>query len=93
MQIYSRKVESNQPLTLVESRSHGSQALEDYIQENNLQITSRVASGSSLKICLVAEGKADIYPRMGPTMEWDVAARDAIYRYSGRRGSQLGISI
>ena len=84
VQIYSRKAESNQPLTLVESRSHGSQALEDYIIENNLQISSHVASGSSLKICLVAEGKADIYPRLGPTMEWDVAAGDAIYRYSGK---------
>lgn len=83
VRIYSRKADSKKPLTLVESRSHVSQALEDYINENNLQISSRVASGSSLKICLVAEGEADIYPRMGPTMEWDVAAGDAIYRYSG----------
>lgn len=81
--IYSQKADMNRPLTLVESRSHGSEALENYIQEHNLQIASRIASGSSLKICLVAEGKADIYPRMAPTMEWDVAAGDAIYRYSG----------
>ena len=84
VRIYSRKADSKKPLTLVESRSHVSQALEDYTNENNLQISSRVASGSSLKICLVAEGKADIYPRMGPTIEWDVAAGDAIYRYSGK---------
>ncbi len=39
-------------------------------------------SGSSLKICQVAEGSADIYPRFAPTMEWDTAAGDAIARYS-----------
>ena len=83
IQLQSVKADPKQPLRLVESRSHGSEALENYIREHNLQISSRVASGSSLKICLVAEGKADIYPRMAPTMEWDVAAGDAIYRYSG----------
>ena len=82
-QLFSLKADPELPLRLVESRSHGSEALENYIREHNLQISSRVASGSSLKICLVAEGKADIYPRMAPTMEWDVAAGDAIYRYSG----------
>jgi 3'(2'), 5'-bisphosphate nucleotidase len=40
--------------------------------------------GSSLKICLVAEGKADLYPRFGPTMEWDTAAAHAIAREAGR---------
>ncbi|MBT6399881.1 MAG: 3'(2'),5'-bisphosphate nucleotidase CysQ [Verrucomicrobia bacterium] len=83
IQLFSIKADPKQPLRLVESRSHGSEALENYIREHNLQISSRVASGSSLKICLVAEGKADIYPRMAPTMEWDVAAGDAVYRYSG----------
>ena len=83
IQLQSIKADPKQPLRLVESRSHGSEVLENYIREHNLQISSRLASGSSLKICLVAEGKADIYPRMAPTMEWDVAAGDAIYRYSG----------
>ena len=83
IQLQSIKADPKQPLRLVESRSHGSEALENYIREHNLQISSRVASGSSLKICLVAEGKADIYPRIAPTMEWDVAAGDAVYRYSG----------
>lgn len=83
--IYSQIADPSQPLSLVESRSHGSEALENYIQDRKLTISSRVASGSSLKICLVAEGKADIYPRMAPTMEWDVAAGDAIYRYSGKQ--------
>ena len=41
--------------------------------------------GSSLKLCLIAEGKADIYPRFGPTMEWDTAAADAVVRAAGRR--------
>ena len=81
--LHSVKADPEQPLRLVESRSHGSDALENYIREHNLQISSRMASGSSLKICLVAEGKADIYPRLASTMEWDVAAGDAIYRYSG----------
>ena len=44
-----------------------------------------VAMGSSLKLCLVAEGKADLYPRFGPTMEWDTAAADAVVRAAGGR--------
>jgi len=47
-----------------------------------------VPSGSSIKFCLVAEGKADLYPRLGPTMEWDTAAADAVYRYSGKNGEK-----
>src|SRR5690606_11904957 len=44
-----------------------------------------VSMGSSLKLCLVAEGKADLYPRLAPTMEWDTAAGHAIARYAGCR--------
>ena len=44
-----------------------------------------VSIGSSLKICLVAEGEADIYPRLGPTMEWDTGAAHAIVNESGGR--------
>jgi 3'(2'), 5'-bisphosphate nucleotidase len=44
-----------------------------------------ISAGSSLKICLVAEGKADIYPRLGPTMEWDTAAGQAIAENAGRQ--------
>ncbi len=43
-----------------------------------------ISSGSSLKICLVAEGKANVYPRFGPTMEWDTAAGHAIAKYAGK---------
>lgn len=71
--------------TCVASRSHLSPETEAYIEElrkvhNDLQL---ISSGSSLKICLVAEGKADVYPRHAPTMEWDTAAGDAIARASG----------
>jgi len=68
------------PFTVVASRSHLSPETEAFI--NNLRREhpdlELVSSGSSLKICLVAEGKADIYPRHAPTMEWDTAAGHAI---------------
>jgi 3''(2''),5''-bisphosphate nucleotidase (EC 3.1.3.7) len=44
-----------------------------------------LSKGSSLKICLVAEGIADIYPRLGPTMEWDIAAGDIIASEAGKK--------
>ena len=44
-----------------------------------------VSMGSSLKICLVAEGVADVYPRFAPTMEWDTAAGHAIAKYAGKK--------
>ena len=53
-----------------------------------IPVARRVKAGSSLKFCWVAEGKADIYPRLGPTMEWDVAAGDCVYRQSGRDGER-----
>jgi 3'(2'), 5'-bisphosphate nucleotidase len=43
-----------------------------------------IACGSSLKLCMVAEGKADIYPRFGPTSEWDIAAAHAVVKEAGR---------
>ena len=49
-----------------------------------------VSSGSSIKICLVAEGKADVYPRFAPTMEWDTAAGHAIARAAGMEIYQAG---
>ena len=45
--------------------------------------------GSSLKLCLIAEGKADIYPRFGPTMEWDTAAGHAIAKYAASIGCRF----
>jgi len=67
--------------TIVASRSHGSQELEDWLR--NIEIEARVNIGSSLKFCLVAEGKADLYPRFGPTKEWDTAAGHAIVLAAG----------
>jgi len=74
----------DQPLVVVESRSHGSPELEAYLA--TIAVRERIRVGSSLKFCWVAEGRADIYPRLGPTMEWDVAAGDCIYRNSAPSG-------
>jgi len=84
--IYSERADKNKPLKIVQSRSHGSDKLEQQLSEQGIDIGDSVKAGSSLKFCLVAEGKADIYPRMGPTMEWDVAAGDCVYRNSARKG-------
>ncbi len=85
--IFSKRADRTKPLRLIESRSHGSMELEEYLKKENLNVVKRVKSGSSLKICLVAEGEADFYPRFTPTMEWDVAAGDCIYRNSAKEGT------
>jgi 3'(2'), 5'-bisphosphate nucleotidase len=84
--IYSAAPPAGTPLTVVESLSHPSPELEEYLR--TIPVARRVKAGSSLKFCWVAEGRADIYPRLGPTMEWDVAAGDCIYRQSGRDGER-----
>ena len=69
-------------LDVVASRSHGdAQALENFLQGRSVR--SLKSAGSSLKICLVAEGEADIYPRLGRTMEWDIAAGHAVLAAAG----------
>lgn len=78
--------DSSDPTVAVQSRSHGSDELVEQLAEKGINISETIPAGSSLKFCLVAEGRADIYPRMGPTMEWDVAAGDCVYRYSARQG-------
>ena len=72
--------------TIVASRSHMSPETEQYIAQMRREhkVVQLISSGSSLKICLVAEGKANVYPRFAPTMEWDTAAGDAIARAAGR---------
>ncbi len=70
---------------VVGSRSHRTKETEDFINilkkdHTNIDIMS---VGSSLKLCMIAEGKADIYPRFGPTMEWDIAAGHAIINCAG----------
>lgn len=57
---------------------------------DRLGISDRVARGSSLKFCLIAAGEADIYPRLGQTMQWDTAAGDAVLRAAGGRTLQAG---
>ena len=68
------------------SRSHPSKETEIFIEEQVQKHSSveLLAMGSSLKLCLVAEGKADLYPRFAPTMEWDTAAGHAICLYAGK---------
>lgn len=72
--------------TVVESRSHPSAELERFL--SMIEVKSRVKAGSSLKFCRVAEGAADLYPRFGPTMEWDTAAGDCVFRHSGADGER-----
>ncbi|MGI9418499.1 MAG: 3'(2'),5'-bisphosphate nucleotidase CysQ [Geminicoccaceae bacterium] len=68
-------------MTAVASRSHSDEATEKFLDK--VGATERISAGSSLKFCLVAEGRADIYPRFGPTMEWDVAAGHAVLLAAG----------
>ena len=70
---------------IVASRSHMSDETQVFIDAINTRKEKELISiGSSLKICLVAEGEADIYPRLGPTMEWDTGAAHAIVDESGK---------
>jgi 3'(2'), 5'-bisphosphate nucleotidase len=68
-------------LVAVASRSHASPGLEEFL--GGLRVRERVSRGSSLKFCLVAEGGADIYPRLGPTWEWDTGAGHAVVEEAG----------
>ncbi len=68
-------------LTVVASRSHTSPETEAYLAK--LKVGNYIAAGSSLKFCLLAAGKADLYPRHGRTMEWDTAAGHAILKSAG----------
>ena len=76
---------TEKPFTIVASRSHLSVETEYFIKQmrQKHREVEVISSGSSLKMCLVAEGKADVYPRFAPTMEWDTAAGDAIVRAVG----------
>ncbi|MDN3554931.1 3'(2'),5'-bisphosphate nucleotidase CysQ [Halomonas maura] len=69
------------PWKVVGSRSHGSEAFEAFCAQ--LPQHERVSMGSSLKLCLVAEGEADLYPRLAPTSEWDTAAAQAVVIAAG----------
>ena len=73
----------NAALMVVASKSHRDQATDDYI--SRYSVRDMTSAGSSLKFCLVATGEADLYPRLGRTMEWDTAAGDAVLRGAGGR--------
>jgi len=81
--VFSREPDPARGLTVLVSRSHRSD--EDAVLAR-LKVRERVPMGSSLKFCRLAEGAADLYLRPGPTMEWDTAAGDCVYRNSGPRG-------
>jgi len=70
-------------MVVVGSRSHSNEATRSYV--GKLGKVELIGIGSSLKVCLVAEGRADIYPRFGPTSEWDTAAAHCVVEQSGGR--------
>ena len=82
-------VTDNRPVryTIMGSRSHASPELLAFVEQKKQEkgTVDFIQAGSSLKICRVAEGVADIYPRLGPTMEWDTAAGQAVAICAGAR--------
>lgn len=86
-QIKSKPLPENGKIVVVASRSHKNKALEDYVEGLKTQYdqVEYISAGSALKMCRVAEGAADIYPRLGPCMEWDTAAGHIIVNESGKK--------
>ena len=78
-------IKSREIFTIVASRSHLNEETESFIKKMEQQFgkVETISKGSSLKLCMVAEGLADIYPRFAPTMEWDTAAGSAIALNAG----------
>jgi 3'(2'), 5'-bisphosphate nucleotidase len=76
----------NKTFTAVASRSHMNEETNEFVKklEDKNGKVNLISAGSSLKLCLVAEGKADVYPRLAPTMEWDTAAGQAIAECAGK---------
>lgn len=81
--------ELSEKMSVVASKSHLSEETQAFIDALETKEIEQVSKGSSLKLCMVAEGEADIYPRLAPTMEWDMAAADAIVRESGKMTYQF----
>ena len=85
----SRRIDTHatgdRPYTIVGSRSHATPELEAYVEKKRTEheTVDFISAGSSLKLCRVAEGCADVYPRLGPTMEWDTAAGHIIAECAG----------
>jgi 3'(2'), 5'-bisphosphate nucleotidase len=78
---------SRDPYIIVGSRSHLTPEVEAFVEKKRREYpnVTFISAGSSLKLCQVAEGRAAIYPRLGPTMEWDTAAGHAIAARAGAR--------
>ena len=74
-------------IRVVGSRSHMNEQTMDFVQKLELsgKTIEFLSSGSSLKLCMVADGTADVYPRFGPTMEWDTGAAHAVALYAGKK--------
>lgn len=82
-------------ITIIGSRSHPSPELSEFVDRMEKQYDSVhfISAGSSLKFCLVAEGTADIYPRYGPTMEWDTAAGQCIVEEAGGSVTRIDTGV
>jgi len=76
-----RPAAADEPVVAVASRSHRDAETDAWLTEHGIAET--ISCGSSLKFCAVAEGRAQVYPRFGPTMEWDTAAGHAVLRAAG----------
>jgi len=74
----------NEKLFVVTSKLHLSSNTQKFIDSLEVNEVEQILKGSSLKLCMVADGSADMYPRLSPTMEWDTAAADAIVREAGK---------
>lgn len=84
--IKTRRFNGGKPI-VVASRSHAGPETEAFLK--NLGAHDVVSMGSAIKLCLVAEGTADVYPRLGPTMEWDTAAAQCVVEAAGGRVTDL----
>ena len=79
--IHVKRKNKNDLLNIVVSRSHLNPLIKKFVEQfKNIKL---IAIGSSIKICYVADGTADLYPRLGPTMEWDTAAAHAVIKFAG----------
>ena len=79
--LHTRRADPGQ-LVVSGSRSHGGEALQAFVRSLPGEV-ALISKGSSLKLCLIAEGLADIYPRFGPTSEWDTAAAQCVVEQAG----------
>ena len=77
--------ETPRQYTIVASRSHSTPETEAFVEDKKKihGEVNLISAGSSIQLCLIAEGKAEVYPRLAPTMEWDTAAGHAVAKFAG----------